>query len=82
MAVANTISNIFCGIIKDKMTNIIEEDELIPNEFYKEGGEKIEEGLLDLFESIDEGEEVPIEWLLNMGRKKKKDIKKTTDQWQ
>ena len=34
----------------------------IPNEFYKEGGEKIEEGLLDLCESIDEEEEVPIEW--------------------
>ena len=55
----------------------------IPNEFYKEGGEKIEEGLLDLFESIDEEEEVPIEWnkvqiklqLLKMGKKKKRDIK-------
>ena len=34
----------------------------IPKEFYKEGGEKIEEGLLDLFGSIDEEEEVPIEW--------------------
>ena len=32
MAVANTISNIFCGIIKDKMTNIIEEEELIGEE--------------------------------------------------
>ena len=26
----------------------------IPNGFYKEGGEKIEEGLHDLFESIDD----------------------------
>ena len=32
MAVANTISSIFCGIIKDKMTNIIEEEELIGEE--------------------------------------------------
>ena len=53
----------------------------IPNEFYKEGGEKIEEGLLDLFESIDE-EEVPIEWnkvqvklAFKHGKKDKKDIK-------
>ena len=54
----------------------------IPNEFYKEGGEKIEEGLLDLFESIDEEDEVPIEWnkvqvklAFKHGKKEKKDIK-------
>ena len=32
MAVANTISNIFSGIIKDKMTIIVEEEELISGE--------------------------------------------------
>ena len=32
VAVANTISNIFCGIIKDKMTIIMEEEELIGEE--------------------------------------------------
>ena len=55
----------------------------IPNEFYKEGGEKIEEGLLDLFESIDEEEEVPIEWnkvqvklAFKHGKKRKKGYKK------
>ena len=32
VAVANIISNIFCGIIKDKMTTIIEEEELISEE--------------------------------------------------
>ena len=32
VAVANTISNIFCGIIKDKLTAIIEEVELISKE--------------------------------------------------
>ena len=55
----------------------------IPNEFFKEGGEKIEEGLLDLFESIDEEEEVPIEWnkvqvklAFKHGKKEKRDIKK------
>ena len=54
----------------------------IPNEFYKEGEEKIEEGLLDLFGSIDEEEEVPIEWnevQVNLsfkhGTKEKRDIK-------
>ena len=54
----------------------------IPNEFYKEGGEKIEEGLLDLFGSIDEEEEVPIEWnevqvklAFKHGKKEKRDIK-------
>ena len=55
----------------------------IPNEFYKEGGEKIEEGLLDLFGSIDEEEEVPIEWnklqvnlAFKHGKKGKKGYKK------
>ena len=54
----------------------------ISNEFYKEGGEKIEEGLLDLSESIDEEEEVPIEWnkvqvklAFKHGKKEKQDIK-------
>ena len=53
----------------------------IPNKFYKEGGENIEEGLLDLFESIGE-EEVPIEWnkvqvklAFKHEKKDKKDIK-------
>ena len=32
VAVANTISNIFCGMIKGKMTNMIEEEELIGEE--------------------------------------------------
>ena len=32
MAVANTISNMFCGIIKDEVTVIIEEDESISEE--------------------------------------------------
>ena len=32
MAVASTISNIFCGIIKDKMANITEEEKLISEE--------------------------------------------------
>ena len=54
----------------------------IPNEFYKEGGEKIEEGP-DLFESIDEEEEVPTEWnkvqvklAFKHGKKEKKRYKK------
>ena len=54
----------------------------IPNEMYKEGGEKIEERLLDLFGSIDEEEEVPIEWnevqvklAFKHGKKEKRDIK-------
>ena len=34
----------------------------IPNEFYKNGGEKIEKRIYILFESIDKEEEVPIEW--------------------
>ena len=32
MAVTNTINNIFCGINKDKMTTIVEEEELISEE--------------------------------------------------
>ena len=53
------------------------------HEFYKEGGEKIEEGLLDLFGSIDEEEEVPLEWnkvqvilAFKHGKKRKKVYKK------
>ena len=53
----------------------------IPNEFYEEGGEKIEKGLHELFESIDDEDEVPIEWnkvqvklALKHGKKEKKEV--------
>ena len=34
----------------------------LPNEFYKEGGEKIQNGLYSLFKAVEEEKEVPIEW--------------------
>ena len=34
----------------------------IPNEFYKEGGKKLETALVNLFEKIEEDEQVPSEW--------------------
>ena len=54
----------------------------IPNEFYKEGGEKIIKGLYELFRKIDEEEEVPAEWnkskvklTFKHGKKDRKEIK-------
>ena len=54
----------------------------IPNEFYKEGGEKIETALETLFEKIDEDEQVPLEWntvkgklVFKGGKRDKKEIK-------
>ena len=54
----------------------------IPNEFYKEGGEKIRKGLEHLFKQIVEEEEVVEEWnkvLVNLihkgGNKNRKQIK-------
>lgn len=54
----------------------------IPSEFYKEGGEKIQVALVELFEKIDEEEQVPLEWnkvkvklIIKGGRRNKMDIK-------
>ena len=44
----------------------------ITNEFYKEGGEKIEKGLHDLLESIGDEEEVPIDWSKDRKKRYKK----------